>query len=155
MKKILFSTLFVGLLFMSGCGNTLPVVPGATPTDPLASVSQAVQQIGTFTVADLTAADADAVLHNDAIAHACYPALIKFVQSSPLSATNTTVVGAFTAFQAARDVTNTVQSFQVPDYLKLGCAPLVMDVQNFIVRLAAIGGGAAVGAPGVSALLPH
>jgi len=140
MKKALLSTIFAGLFALSACSGAHV---GVTAGDPAAALSQ----IGAFTVTDLQAADADAVLHNDVIAHACYPALIKFVQSSPLNNPTTTVVGAFSAFQAARDIKTNVTGFTVPDYLKLGCAPLVMDVQTFLIQLAAIGYTGGVLAP--------
>ena len=150
MKKILLSTVFAGMFALSACSGTASV-----SVAPNASTTNALAQIASFTVTDLQNADADAVAHNDVIAHACYPALIQFVQSSPLATPGTTVSGAFSAFQAARDVQQSVQGFQVPNYLKLGCAPLVMDVQQFLINLAALGAGAATGVPPLPAILVH
>lgn len=111
----------------------------APASDPLKAISD-------FTLADLQAADADAVAHRDAIAHACYPALEVFVKSFPSSLG--TVKGAFSAFQSARDVGNGLQQ-GVPIYLRLGCSALVMDTQQLLVKLAAIGAGTAATAGAV------
>jgi len=104
-----------------------------TPTASLAAFSA-------FTISDLQAADSDAVAAGDQISHACYPALITFVQSLPTSPG--TVSGAFSAFQKARDIRHGIEG-GLPTYLKIGCAPLVMDERMLIARLAVIGGVAA------------
>lgn len=129
MKKILFAL----PLLLAACSTTT-----STTTGP----AGAINRVASFTVADLQAADADAVANNDQIAHACYPALIKFVQSVQGSSTNTTVAGAFSAFQKARDLGNQAQA-GVPTYLTIGCAPLVVDTQTLMTKLAAIGVGSA------------
>lgn len=117
-------------------------VPAPTPADPLA-------QLAAFTVADLTAADSDAVTNGDAIAHACYPALIAFVQGQAGNA-SLTVKGAISAFQRARDLANGVQA-GLPVALRLGCSALVLDTQELVAKLAALGVGSAATA---GAILP-
>jgi len=72
------------------------------------------------------------------------------VQSLPTSPQ--TVAGAFSAFQKTRDLANGVQH-GLPDYLKIGCAPLIVDEQMMINRLAAIGVGAAA-TQGATFLVP-
>lgn len=105
--------------------------PGSTD-----SVQSDVQAISQFTVADLQAADADAVATNDVLAHQCYPTLIKFIQSLPSSTSSTTVVGAFSAFQKARDLRN-VAAGGIPDYLLVGCGPLYAQVHGDLLTFLA------------------
>ena len=142
------------LVLLAACAQTTTNPDGTTTTvDPLA-------KIATFTIADLQNADAEAVAANDVVAHACYPALIKFVtelQAQNASSTGQplTVSGAFSAFQKARNVRRSVAAgggFSVPDYLKLGCAPLVLDEQQLLIRLGLIGAGSLI--PGASVLQP-
>lgn len=124
--------------FVALLGLTLA---GCTFSNPVAlTQNSSLSDLAKFTVADLQAADADAVANNDAVAHACYPALEQFVQSLPTS--GGTVAGAFSAFQKTRDLANGVKA-GLPTYLKIGCAPLVMDEQQLINQLALIGAGAA------------
>lgn len=130
---------------LAGCSATATV--GTPSTAPAPS---GLSQLATFTVADLTSADSDAVANGDALAHACYPALAKFVTS--LAPTGGNVSGAFSAFQKARDLRRGVQG-GLPDYLKLGCAPLLVDEQVMIAKLAVIGAGTAATA-GATVLVP-
>jgi hypothetical protein len=127
--------------------------PSVTTTSSTPTLTQSIQQLATFTEADLAAADADAVANNDVIAHACYPALTKFIKSLPNP--GGTVGGAFSAFQKARDLGNTAQA-GVPTYLTLGCGPLVVDTETLLAKLAAMGAGAAgaVMTGGASLALP-
>lgn len=112
--KMLVVAGLCGLL--SACaGLSLPGAPGASSDSSL-------QALATFTVTDLQAADADAVANHDDIAHACYPALEQFIQSLPSSNAQTTVVGAFSAFQKLRDLRN-VAVAGVPVYVTMGAAP--------------------------------
>ena len=130
MHRLILAGALLLAVWLSGCAG-VPAVGSGVAASPLA-------QIAAFTVGDLTAADADAVVNNDEIAHACYPALIKFIQALPQS--GGTVSGAFSAFQKARDVGNAARA-GVPVYLMLGCGPLVVDSGTLLTKLAAIGGG--------------
>lgn len=142
-RSHLIKALVTGAL--SACTVATRTGTASVGTDPLSDLAK-------FNVADLQAADADAVAHNDQISHACYPALIQFVQSIQGGTPSTTVAGAFSAFQKARDVRLTVQG-GLPAYLKIGCSPLVMDEQLLLARLAVIGAGGALLAPAAPALL--
>lgn len=145
MRNILVA-LFLAL-GVAACTQTLPAGPaGQASADPLGDIAK-------FTIADLQAADADAVAHNDVLSHACYPALIKFVGELQTQGSNLTVSGAFSAFQKARDLRRSVQG-GIPDYLKLGCAPLVQDEVTLLVKLGAIGAGSSVLGPLAPALVP-
>lgn len=123
-KKLLPSLLVavLGAGLLAGC-SSLPSISVTLPSDP----NGAIQAVAAFTISDLQAADADAVAHNDTIAHACYPALIQFVASQQGGLGDLTVRGAFGAFQRARDLKGTIQA-GVPNYLTLGCGPLYAQV---------------------------
>ncbi len=128
---------------------TLTPAPTATPAqqDPLA-------QLATFTTTDLANADTIAVANGDDIAHACYPALAKFVASFQGTGTAQTVSGAFSAFERVRAARLNTQT-AIPTYLKLGCAALVQDETVFIAKLVAIGtAGAASGGASLPLALP-
>ena len=126
MKTIIAALAVVAL---TGCATAQP----AATTSP-----DVLQQISQFTIADLQAADADAVANNDVIAHACYPALEQFVKSLPGANGTTTVAGAFSAFQQARDLRNSVAA-GIPTYLTMGCGPLYAQVHGDLLK--AIAGG--------------
>jgi hypothetical protein len=134
----------IGLAALGLAACAAPSPNGGTPSPgPLA-------QIAAFTVADLQAADAEAVNGGDMIAHACFPALVTFIQTIPAANGSQTVAGAISAFEAARLLRMQVQSGVangLPAYLKLGCSALVLDEQVLIAKLAALGAGAAVAAP--------
>lgn len=121
---------------LSACaGLPFPtVVAPASTSDP---ASSALQRLATFTVTDLQAADADAVANKDDIAHACYPALAQFILSLPSSNAQTTVVGAFSAFQKLRDLRN-VAVAGVPVYVTMGCGPLYAQVHGDLLSFLAL-----------------
>lgn len=135
------------LVFLAACSLVLGLVGCSAD---LASLHQAsgIEEFATalqqVTVEDLDAATADAVAHNDVLAAACYPVLKKYVaQGLPGQAK---VKGAFEAFQRARDGVNQFQA-GVPTDLRMGCAPLLMDVQQMAMRIAAIAGAKSHGIP--------
>lgn len=138
MRVITIAALFACAAALAACSTTAPASGAATTTpDPIAQISQ-------FTAADLEAAEADAVANNDTVAAACYPALEKFVKSLPGANGSTTVAGAFSAFQKARDVRNSVAA-GVPVYLTMGCGPLYAQVHaDFLVALGGAFAGQAV-----------
>ena len=118
-------------------------------------------------VADLQAADQlaaavdpDTQKVNDPIAHACYPALIKFIGSLPKPPAEGTETGPALVFERARMSRKLVQA-GLPDYLKIGCAPLVQDEANFLIKVLALvgvtfgtGGLALPALPGLLPALP-
>lgn len=119
-------------LVLVGCAGQLSLVGTSQPN------TNALQHLATFTLADLANADADAVAHNDQIAHLCYPALTRFVTDLQGQNANGTVSGAFSAFQKARDIANQVNA-GLPQYLIIGCSPLFVDANAMLTRLAAVG----------------
>lgn len=141
-RSVAMLLLLIGIVApgLTACASNPLAAPAsaATQTDPL-------QNLANFSIVDLQAADADAVANNDTIAHACYPALVKFIQSFPNLQLGT-VSGAFGAFQKGRDVRNTATA-GIPDYVTMGCGPLYAQVHadlltwlagNFVVSAAKI-----------------
>jgi hypothetical protein len=137
----------------------------AAPTDVLTQLMTQLQNVQANVVAgvvaDINAADVDAgALTNaqdptsvkDPIAHACYPALVKFLQTLPTATPTTGKFVAVQLFQKKRDFIAQVQA-GLPTYLKLGCAPLLGDeVQTFISIMAMV--GVKIAAPALTALFP-
>lgn len=98
------AVLFAALL-MHGCSAAAPdpAVPVQTTDNRLQDFLAKIQDV---TVTDAQAALADVHAHGDVdlAALSCYPALIDFVQSSPLQPTAPTVKGVLSVNQLKRDV---------------------------------------------------
>ena len=106
-------------------------------------IANPVQTLAQFTVTDLQAASADAHASNDVAAYQCYDYLAKVVPTIQPTAPAGTV-GAFLAFQKARDLANGLNRANAGlSQLNLACAPLVIDAQTTINKLALLGVGAA------------
>lgn len=135
MKRLAMFASIAALIMLAACAGSVTLPDGrmaaaATP------IQDNLQKVAAFTIADLANADADAVANNDQIAHMCYPALSRFVTELQGSASGT-VSGAFGAFQRARDLANKANA-GLPQYLTIGCAPLFVDANAMIVRIAAL-----------------
>lgn len=150
-----------------------PKVAVAAPAAPAASGLQkfmddlaALQKkVVDDTVADLAAADADAATltnandptsFRDPIAHACYPAATKFLQSLPAASPTTGTLIAVQLFQKQRDFVAQIQA-GLPVYLKLGCAPLLGDEAATLTKVLGLVGvtvAANTLLPGISAIMP-
>jgi hypothetical protein len=142
-----------GMLFgaLEGCApapaaSAAPVA-GAVAAAPAAN---SVTQLQAFTVADLTAALADATAAKDTVAATCWAALIPVVQAQGATL-GVLPVGAVSAFQKARDVGVGIK-VGLPA-LNVPCAPLVLDTQNTLLRLGALTGAGIIAGPLVP-LLP-
>lgn len=133
------------------------------PTDALADLMAKIEALETKfvtgAITDIQAADKDASAvnpatgqMNDAISHACYPALVQFLQSLP---TATPLTGDFIGvqlFQRKRDFVAQIKA-GLPTYLKLGCAALLGDeVQILMSALSLV--GIKVGAATIAGLFP-
>lgn len=165
MKKILLSTVISISLAgsaLAGSGSmyinqvqaqplklpslSLPsIVPTASTTtsasDPLSlfigGLATALKNGSTSLIADLQAADTDALAHNDAISDQCYKAEITFAQGVPaLAPTATGPIGPIQLFQIKRDIQNAF-SGGIPNSLKLGCGPLWLDEQSALLKFTA------------------
>jgi hypothetical protein len=153
--KYLFLAL-IAAVALTGCAGQTPqvsvqspvvVTSGATAAAPAAPQSQ-LAQLQAFTLADLKAANADALAQTppDVTSSQCYTFLINFIPTLPTSQQGQTV-GAVMAFQKVRDLKNGVtNSGGALKSLNLACAPLVIDVQTTVNLLAVQLGGTAAGA---------
>ncbi len=149
---------FIGLGFafaLSGCSTPAPITitpPSISTTAPAPSVANdPLSNLNAFTLADLQQAESIATAQGDTIAQACYPALMQFVTNLPHGST-AKPVGAFSVFQTARG-TRLALTGGVPVALKLACSPLLMDEQQFLLKLGVIASGAAI-TGGALPLLP-
>lgn len=118
------------------------VAPAPKKADPLS-------QLSAFTLADLQAASADAHAQTppDVTAYQCYDYLIALVPTiTPPGQVPT--MGAILIFQKNRDLANGLSTANSQlKSLNLACAPLVIDTQTLINRLALIGAGTAAIVP--------
>jgi hypothetical protein len=131
--------------------------------DPLTAFMNQLEQVKAENIAaiiaDIQAADADAgtivtpaipanpnatpptqatdAVVRDPIAHACYPALIKFLQSTPTFQPATGKLVGFQLFQRKRDFVAQLKA-GLPTYLTLGCTPLLGDEINTFVQVMAM-----------------
>jgi hypothetical protein len=144
---------------------TAAPVPAAPAPDYLGNFMNQLEEIKAETIAaviaDIQAADADAgttvtpaipanpnatpptpaveAQVRDPIAHACYPALVKFLQSTPTFQPTSGKLVGFQLFQRKRDFVAQLKA-GIPTYLQLGCAPLLGDEANtFIQAMGMIG----------------
>lgn len=124
-----------------------------TPRDPASFLADLFAKLAAKGTADLEAADAlasaidpDTGKMRDELAHACYPAMIKFIGSIPQP--DASAVGPAVIFERGRLARMVIQS-GFPNYLKIGCAPLMQDEANLLVRLAAMVGIAITLPPGL------
>lgn len=158
-----------------GCAPSAAAQAAAEAPQPtLASIMAQIEAVQAKTVADviadINAADVDAgtvitpaipatsttpavaAVVKDPIAHACYPALVEFLQSLPTAnAPSGTLVGV-QMFQDSRDFVAQIQA-GIPTYLKLGCAPLLGDEVNIVIQALNLV-GVKLGAAAIAAALP-
>lgn len=143
------------------------VAPAAAPVDSLTKALNALakisQDVVTGVVADIGAADVDAATltnpsdpesYRDAVAHACYPNLSKFILSLPVATPTTGKLVGFQLFQKKRDFVIQLQA-GLPSYLKIGCGALLGDEASIFTKaLAMVGVTVAGGAllPGLPAI---
>jgi hypothetical protein len=143
--------------------------------DTLANIMKQLEKVTKDNIAaivtDIQAADADAsivvipalppvppatvgtpAVVKDPISHACYPALVQFLQAIPQVATPTGTLVGFQLFQAKRDFIQQLKA-GLPTYLKLGCAPLLGDEINITIQALALVGVKILPA-GIAAICP-
>lgn len=143
MKRLLA---LLAILALASCAGT--------KAQTVASSQTPLEQLAQFTVADLQAALADANSAQDVAASQCYSYLIKVIPTIQARQSQGTV-GAFLAFQKARDLTHGINNANGQlVQLNIACAPLVVDSVTTINKLAVLGvGGTATGGV-LSPLLP-
>ena len=95
---------------------------------------------------------ADPTSFRDPIAHACYPAQIKFLQSLPqIEAIKTQApYNVIVLFQRKRDLVAQIKA-GLPSYLKVGCSALLQDEAQILIQTlgligVTVGAGALTGA---------
>lgn len=141
MRKIIILCAAIGLsgcsTFQSLTGNPaidLPAVGNALSSAD-STAQQSVAAIAKFTVADLQAADMDAVANMDQAAHQCYQALIPVAQAqqNPGAA----VVGAVSTFQRTRDMVKLVKG---QGAIAQACAALKQDVTGDVLGIGTLFG---------------
>lgn len=140
-----------------------PTAPGASDalTDLMNKITKVQNQVVTDAVTDINAADAaaaaltnpsDASSFADPIAHACYPALVKFLQGLPVATAPTGTLQVAQIFEKKRLFVIQIQA-GLPVSLKLGCAALVGDeVQIFIKAMGLV--GVTVSTAGLGGIIP-
>lgn len=158
---VLFALLIVGSAAPAHAAPLPKSRPAAASTDPLQQAMDALSaknaEIISNVIAAINEADADAAAltnasdptsFRDPIAHACYPAQVKFLQSLPqLQAIKATVpYNLIVLFQRKRDLVAQIKA-GLPPYLKVGCAALLGDeAQIFAQTLGLAGVTVAAGA---------
>ena len=117
----------------------------ACATSPLSTargdIHDLLASLHSVTAKDLDAATARAQAGGDAIGAACYPILKKYLGMGREGEDQ--IAGAFDAFEKARLARKSIP-LGIPDDLRLGCAALVQDERDFVLRMAAIAGAGAV-----------
>jgi hypothetical protein len=139
-----------------------PAAPAVDPLQKMMTDIENVQQaVVTGVVDDLNAADADAATltnasdptsFRDPIAHACYPAAVKFLQSLPAASAPTGKFIVAQLFQKKRDFQAQIQA-GLPVYLKMGCAPLLGDEVTIFTKMMGLV-GVTVSAGALTGLFP-
>ena len=95
---------------------------------------EAISDAKAFVLADLQAAEASAIAHDDVLAAQCWRALID-AKVAASDAVGTEIKGAFSGVQAVRNARRKIQS-GLSDEVKIGCGPLALDVAGTYGRLA-------------------
>ncbi len=122
-KTGLLSITLVAVMFGAGC-SLIDSKPDLKD-DPLSVFNKIV-------TADVDQALLMAQEDNDLEAMACYPVLKKYVSRGPAGVAQ--VKGAISLYQKARKIRHKVSS-GVPQELKNACAPLLLDTEQFLLRL--------------------
>ena len=153
MKRFLSLLLVLGL---AACSSISPI--GGSDSNESSKLSDFLNKIQTVTVDDANAALADVHAHGDVdlAALQCLPAIVSFIQSSPIAPTAPSIKGVLSANQVKRDVVlggvTRNGPFQIAlRQLHVACAAYVGDEVRFAAEFAAmIGatrGAGAIGAP--------
>lgn len=149
------------LMFATACASgagvdvKLPIVERLQGQAEPKNLAEALSGVKGDVLVDLDAAMAIAVAHNDLIAQACYPVLKKYVSPDGSgTASVDQIQGVLSGFEKARVERKAAESkvgtSGVPDDLRLGCAALVQDERDFVIRMGLMIGGASMGAPGAA-----
>lgn len=150
-RKLLAAVSITALLAGCSGGSPLPTVQ-VNPNTGLpilqASSQQLLQQLGTFTVADVNNALTIAKAGNDIEATQCFTYLSTWLPQvqAQLQTPGITVSGAVSGFEAGRVAVAHGQSLAqqgIPPALNMACAPLVLNAAATLNQLIVQFGGAA------------
>ncbi len=136
-------------LCLPGCAQvqapTGTQIASAAPAAPQGP-SDPIGQLAAFTVSDLQAASADAKAQTppDTTASQCYDFLAGVIPTLQPPTPGNIKLGAFIAFQKARDLANgTTSNSGFLKQLNIACAPLVFDANLTLARLGLVSAGTA------------
>jgi hypothetical protein len=151
-KPIIIIAIVIWTFFaFGGTAHAAPLPkarPAAASVDPLQKIMDDISAKSATFVAGVIAAiqeadDDAATLTNpsdltsfrDPIAHACYPAQIKFLQSLPLiqAIKAPAPYNVIVMFQRKRDLVAQIKA-GLPGYLKVGCAALLKDEESILIQ---------------------
>ena len=150
---IILTLVLAGMVGFAADANAQGVLPKARPAaaaavDPLQQLMDQIAakkvEFVTNVVAAIQEADDDAATltnpadpgsFRDPIAHACYPAQIKFLQSLPQvqAIKAPTPYNVIVLFQRKRDLVAQIKQ-GLPGYLKVGCAALLQDEKTILLQ---------------------
>jgi hypothetical protein len=171
-KPIIIIAIVLWTLFAFSGGAHAQILPKPRPAaaasvDPLQKIMDDISGKKAEFVAGVVAAvqeadddaatltnPADLTSFRDPIAHACYPAQIKFLQSLPqIQAIKAPApYNLIVLFQRKRDLVAQIKA-GLPGYLKVGCAALLKDEETiFIQTLGLI--GVTIGAGALTGIFP-
>jgi len=149
MKRFLSLLLVLGL---AACSSVSPI--GGQDAGETSKLSDFLNKIQTVTIDDANAALADVHAHGDVdlAALQCLPAIVTFIQSSPIAPQLPNIKGVLSANQVKRDVVlggvTRNGPFQIAlRQLHVACAAYVSDEVRFAAEFAAMIGAASHGAP--------
>ena len=171
-KPVIIIAIVVWTLFAFGGSAhaaTLPKPrpPAASSVDPLQKIMDDISAkspaIVSYVVAAVQEADDDAATltnpadltsFRDPIAHACYPAQIKFLQSLPqiLAIKAPAPYNVIVLFHRKRDLVAQIKA-GLPGYLKVGCAALLKDEETILIQTLGMI-GVSIGAGVLSGVFP-
>src|SRR5690349_14804739 len=157
MNAVAMALILAAAMMMHGCSAT--AASGTVDQTPTSNLQDFLAKIQNITVSDATAALADVHAHGDVdlAALQCYPALIEFVQSSPLQPSMPTVSGVLSVNQIKRDVmlggVTRTGPFQIAfRKLHVACAAYAGDEARFAAEFAVMIGAASHGVPALPQL---
>jgi hypothetical protein len=133
MRQRLFAAMLLAPL--AACAAASGTSTGSTtPTDLRTSLAR-------ITLMDLQTAEADAKAHDDTLALMCYQYLAGELPSAT-AANSAAISGPISGFQHLRDLARVLDQGLSQDF-QLNCAPLLSDARANLLKLGALGAGAA------------
>ncbi len=130
MKSIKLAFIGVVLLALAAC----------TPTQGIGAASFRLQtdaEFNTYFLEDVQQAKVMATLTNDRLAVHCWTYLETFAEENAPDPTVETgnIVGALSAYQAARNVRRAIIEVKLSDDFRFECGPMLMDSRSALGRL--------------------